>query len=223
MKRSPDASTATSEGASSSAAVAGPPSPAKPATPLPASVVITPVERFDFPDPVVAVVGDEQVARGVHGHAVGRVQLPRRLPGHCPRGWRPRNRGDHAIRADRHRRGAAEQLGTVAAVGRRYVVRAGGQQGDRQGGGPRGDVCRAQLSALVHERHGAPGCQPVACRVNRHGGRDRYGLAVHGQRRRRGKSRCRYIPTQRSRSPARWCCSARRPWRRNRRCRNSWR
>jgi hypothetical protein len=56
-------------GRSKTAAVAGPPSPTEPLSdgvgPPPATVAMIP-SRCYFANPIVAVIGDEDVARGVH-------------------------------------------------------------------------------------------------------------------------------------------------------------
>ena len=59
-------------------AVAGPPSPENPATPVPANVEMTPVFAINFPDDMVVALGDVQMAGGVELDFVRHVQRRRR-------------------------------------------------------------------------------------------------------------------------------------------------
>src|SRR3989475_3635202 len=77
MKTLPAPSSATPAGKSSSAAVAGPPSPLKPAVPLPATIVIVPRARVHPPDARVARIRDEDVARAVERDASREVEFGR--------------------------------------------------------------------------------------------------------------------------------------------------
>src|SRR3989304_217017 len=103
MKRLPSASMVTPRGLSSLALVGGPPSPPKPtppvaawappARPAPRHRRDDPCPRVNLADPIIVIVGDEQVPARVEGDAPGHVELCARRGAAVPRETgRPRSR-----------------------------------------------------------------------------------------------------------------------------------
>ena len=124
MYRLPAESTATPQGASNSALVAGPLSPLKPARPVSRHGGDHSVR--DLADAVVTGVGDVQVAGGIHGDAVGIIQLGaggRAAVAADSLDPVSRHGGDHPIR----------DLADAAVTGVGDVQVAGGIHGDAGG------------------------------------------------------------------------------------------